>query len=115
MMTMLIVAYGGRSASIEAYSQNVSYRGMGFYSVSPVTVGKGVHIKIYYTPESDRGLIETIDGIVRWCKPVGQWYGAGIEFEDINPDKQPLLFSYIESALRFHHLQPHRKNAQTYL
>jgi|GEM_PF-2226675 len=106
MLTHLTVQYPNSAESFEAYSCNVCYGGIGFYCSSPVQVGKEILIKIFCTPDSNMELVETITGTVRWYKPIGKMYGAGVQFKELDPDQQPLLFSYIESALRFHHTQP---------
>ncbi len=112
MMTHLTIQQlPGSAESFEAYSCNICYGGIGLYSLSPVSVGKEVLIKIFYSPDSNTELVETITGTVRWCKSIGKMYGAGVQFKVLDPNQQPLLFSYIESALQFHHVRPtKRKN-----
>ncbi len=105
MMTRLTIEYTDHSDSFPAYSCNVSYGGMGFYSTGPVQSDREVVIKIWYTPHTDLGLAETVNGTVKWCKPIGQLYGAGVEFTGLHSNHQPLLYSYIESALEFHHVK----------
>jgi Tfp pilus assembly protein PilZ len=106
MMAHLTVQYSGSDESFEAYSCNVCYGGMGFYSSNPVQVGREILIKIFYSPDGNTELLENIAGTVRWCKPIGKMYGAGVQFKVLDPDRQPLLFTYIESALQFHHVRP---------
>jgi Tfp pilus assembly protein PilZ len=109
MMTHLTVQYPDSAESFEAYSCNVCYGGMGFYGSSPVRVGKEVLIKLFYSPDGNTELVESITGNIRWCKPIGKMYGAGVQFKELDPNQQPLLFSYIESALQFHHVRPAKR------
>jgi len=105
MMNNITVECVDHLIPIEAITQNVSYQGMGFYCSSSIPVEKEVLINIYHSSEGDQNWVETVSGMVKWCKPIGRWYGVGIKFNELDPERQFLLLSYIESALAFHHLK----------
>lgn len=107
LMASIKVESIDRSMSIEALTQNVSHQGMGFYSPKYLPQGKEVLINVYCLPNSELNWVETVTGTVKWCKRIGGWYGAGVEFKDMNAEQQSLLFAYIESALQFYHSRPH--------
>ncbi len=107
LVTSVTLERGGAAGPMEALTINVSHRGMGFYVPERIEVGKEVLINITYFPGGDAKWVETVCGVVKWCRPIGNWHGAGVEFKYLDPDQQSLLISYIESALQFHHVHPH--------
>jgi hypothetical protein len=105
MMTALMVEYPGLSNPMAGVSHNVSFGGMGFYCEALIPSGTEVSLRICYSPENDFNFSEMVKGTVKWCKRIGKWYGVGVQFKDLDPQNQPLLYSYIDSALKFHHVQ----------
>jgi Tfp pilus assembly protein PilZ len=86
------------STLIEAYANNISYGGMGLYTKNPLPVGQPVCARIRLLDPHEIQERETITGCVRWCRPVGAFFAAGIEFDRIDEDLNPGLVSFLEQT-----------------
>lgn len=63
--------FPGDPTIIEAYANNISYGGLGFYSREPVGVVRDVSIRLRYPRASRLQEVEAITGQIRWCRPLG--------------------------------------------
>jgi hypothetical protein len=82
----------------EAYVDNVGLGGMGLYSLKPVEANCEVVLKIFYMDGSGEKAPEIISGVVRWCRPIGTWFGVGVEFKPLDPEKHSMLLNFLEQT-----------------
>jgi Tfp pilus assembly protein PilZ len=80
---------------MEAYSINVSDGGICLYTRQMLPVGTEVTIKLFYLDGTGEKSFETLEGTVRWYRPVGQMYGVGIEFKALDSIAHPILTSLL--------------------
>jgi len=86
--------------STEAYTFNISYGGLGMYLLKPIAEKTRVRIGIPFTDPTGKPLEEIVVGTVRWVKPFKNFYGCGIEFEELSRKDQPITFNFIQEAER---------------
>ena len=85
---------------LEGYVVNVSFGGMGLYTQKIILVGTEIQIKISFVDGTGIELFEVLSGTVMWNRPVGQWYGMGIQFKCVDPVKHLMLIGYLAMAER---------------
>jgi hypothetical protein len=83
---------------MEAYSINASYGGICLYTKQFLPVGTQATVKLFYLDTILEKSFETIEGTVIWYRPVGQMYGVGIQFKNLNPKEHPQLISHLERS-----------------
>ena len=83
---------------IEAYSVNISRGGICLHTNRVLPVDNKVWVRLCYLMDYKDRAFERIDGKVRWCTPVGQIYGVGIQFENVDPTSHPILFSLLQPS-----------------
>ena len=98
MMARLELEFEGDPAVLEAYANNVSYGGMGLYCRKPLPVGQEVWAKIDFINARTQQQWEAIAGTIRWCRPVGFWFAAGLEFKRLDRDEHAILVSFLEQT-----------------
>lgn len=97
MNSALLVPQADQNA-IEVLIVNVSYGGIGMYIPKKLVVGTDVTIKILYSEGRPEKLTESVSGTVRWCRPMGSWFGLGVELKHLNPKEHVSLIKFIEQT-----------------
>ncbi|MBI3606884.1 MAG: PilZ domain-containing protein [Nitrospirae bacterium] len=74
--------------------------GLGLYALERLPVGKKVIVQLGFW--DSRGLLcfETVDGVVRWTRPKGHGYAAGIRFDGLTPEKHQRIVAFLEHTDR---------------
>ncbi len=85
---------------IHANATDLSYGGLGLYALERLPVGKQVLVRLGFWDV--RGILrfETVDGVVRWTRPKGHGYAAGIRFDGLTPEKHPRISALLEETHR---------------
>lgn len=81
---------------IEAYTINVSSGGLCLYTRQFLPVDSTVTTRIFYPDKNPTEFSETIEGRVKWYRPVGQMYGLGIEFMSLDPERHSALLAILQ-------------------
>ena len=98
MMDSEVLMLPGEPCAMEVLVTNVSYGGIGMYIPKPAKEGSEVTLKIIFSEGSSERVAESVSGIVKWCRPMGSWYGVGIEFKYLNPKEHAMLLKFLEQA-----------------
>jgi len=98
MMAQLELEFEGDPAVLEAYANNVSYGGMGLYCRKPLPVGQEVWAKIDFINARTQQQWEAIAGTIRWCRPAGFWFAAGLDVKRHDRDEHGVLISFLEQT-----------------
>ncbi len=94
------------SQRILANAVDISYGGIGLHSPKRVPVGHDVVVHFKFLVDRSVIQVEAVPGMVKWCRPMGFSFSAGIQFTEIDPEEYPLLASFlrengtIKSSLR---------------
>ena len=80
---------------VDCFVVNVSYGGIGMYVPQQIPEGTDVAVRIIYNEGNGRRIIETLLGTSRWCRPMGSWFGLGIEFKYLNPKDHGRLLNFL--------------------
>jgi hypothetical protein len=88
------------SVRIDANAIDLSYGGLGLYALERLPVGRPVTVRLSFWDV--RGILhtETVDSVVRWCRPKGHGYAAGIRFDSLLPEKHPRIIALLEQTDR---------------
>jgi PilZ domain-containing protein len=90
----------GSRAAGSAVAVNISKEGVGLYTARPLERKDKVLIKLTVLLNGAWTASEEIPGTVRWIKPVGKNYCAGIKFDAIVSKKEyPVITRCISYAL----------------
>lgn len=88
-----------REVVLNGYAINVSKGGVAIYIDKPFDINTRLSLTIFFREElSEKG--ETVQGRVRWIKPVGDLYAMGLQFIEVSKETHPLIFSYIETSIK---------------
>lgn len=98
MRGLVELELAGEAGTLQAHAQNISYGGIGLYLRKPLEVGRKVWVRIRYLKARGQEDDEGIRGQVRWCRPQGNWFAAGIAFDRMDPDLNPGLVSFLEQT-----------------
>ena len=98
MMNSAELMLPGDQRFIEVFVVNVSYGGVGMYIPRKVKEGTAVTLKILFSEGRSERVSEAVAGTVRWCSPMGSWFGLGIEFKYLNPREHSMLLKFLEQA-----------------
>jgi hypothetical protein len=98
MMNNAELMLPGDPNTIEVLVDNVSYCGIGVYIPKSIPEGTDVIIKIIYSQVKAEKVCEVMLGTVRWCHPMGTWFGVGVEFKYLNPKEHGLLCNVLEQS-----------------
>ena len=90
--------FSGPEEAVEGYTRNISYGGIGLYVRRPLAVGREVWVGIHYLNGCRLEGDEAVCSRVRWCRPEGAWFAAGIEFERMDEDLNPALIAFLEQT-----------------
>lgn len=89
----------GSGKWIEAVMLNISRGGIGLYAAEPLTRHEKVSVRITYMEGPNPTEAEEIPGVVSWVQPVGNRFGAGIEFQmTVNRKTFPILSRCLDYA-----------------
>lgn len=96
MVSHLEILFRGDGARINAFTTNISREGLAFCTGKQVDVGRDVDINIYFDQSPDKQVIETISGKIKWVKQISRIYEAGVQFNDTDLMKYPILSQHVQ-------------------
>jgi len=82
--------------SFGAFITNLSSGGVEVYADHGLSEGQSVLLYISFESDPKRGKNEVVEGTVKWVKNFGTRFLMGIEFQEIHPDKHPVLISFLK-------------------
>ncbi len=88
------------SVRVQANATDLSYGGVGLYALERLPVGKKVIVQLGFWDARGLLCIETVDGVVRWTRPKGHGYAAGIRFDGLIPEKHQRIVAFLEHTDR---------------
>ena len=98
MMNSAELILPGDQSATEVLVVNVSFGGIGIYIPKPLAERTGIILRILYSEGKSERVAESVPGTVRWCRPMGTWFGVGIEFKYLNPREHSMLLKFLEQA-----------------
>lgn len=85
---------------IHTNATDLSSGGLGLYALERLPVGEKVMVKLGFWDVCGILCFETVDGVVRWTRPKGHGYAAGIRFDGLTPEKHPRISALLEETHR---------------
>lgn len=82
---------------IEVSGINIGAGGIGVYSPTKMDIDEEVTLVLHFVDNLVGRVPESLTAVVKWVKPVGNYFEIGYKFKDLDPDHQALLISYIEA------------------
>lgn len=90
------VSLSDENTIIETTIANISFSGIGLYSVKPIGKGKKVRITISFVDKRGKICEDSVEGRVDWQKKFKKMYLLGIVFdEELNSIQQPKLMDHL--------------------
>lgn len=87
--------------AVEALRPNISWGGIGFFTRDQLPETGSVKIRITFQNREGGLQHETIRGRLAWARQEGNFTAAGISFDGIDRETEPLLFAYLQYAEQF--------------
>ena len=82
---------------IEVSGINIGSGGIGVYSPVKLDLDEDVTLTLHFIDNLVGRVPESLSAVVKWVKPIGNYFEVGFKFNDLDPDHQALLLSYIEA------------------
>ena len=82
---------------IEVSGINIGSGGIGVYSPVKLDLDEDVTLTLHFIDNLVGRVPESLSAVVKWVKPIGNYFEVGFKFKDLDPDHQALLLSYIEA------------------
>jgi c-di-GMP-binding flagellar brake protein YcgR len=82
---------------IEVSGINIGSGGIGVYSPAILEIDEEVTLTLHFIDYQVGKVLESARAVVRWVKPIGNYFEIGFKFKSIDPDHQALLLAYMES------------------
>lgn len=80
---------------------DISLGGLGVHTTRRIPVGSEVTVVIGFL-DPDQGIVhESVAGMVRWCRIKGIGFAAGIELEELIPERHFRLLGYLNGIGHF--------------
>jgi hypothetical protein len=98
MMNSAELMLPGDQSATEVLVVNVSHGGLGMYIPKPLAEGTETILRILYSEGKSERVAESVSGTVRWCRPMGTWFGVGIEFKYLSPREHAMLLKFLEQT-----------------
>lgn len=81
-----------------AFITNISKGGVEVYTDHPIPEGARARLSISFTTPPGQGTEEVVEAQVRWTKSFGTRLLAGMAFQNLSPQQQPILWEVLEFA-----------------
>jgi hypothetical protein len=94
-----VIVEGG--PAVEALRPTIGWNGLGFYTRDTLPSQGPVRVRVHFQDRDGMLRQEEIPGRLAWVRPDGNFTAAGVAFDRLDPEKHPLVVSFLQYAENF--------------